>query len=635
MVRGRLFWLLPLFGWVLTPLKGSAQHQFGVVNSNNAGILSVHTNPANAADSRFWFDANVFSVDFNVNQNVVRTRFGLRGILRDDSGFTSGVGTLFNPRFFDGRRLYPKQRDLFFSRTNFDRTIQGAYASLNMMLPSVMFAVGKNLGVAISTRSRALLDFIDRIDGSDIIEKYDRFLDQPIRNSDNRRFGLGNFKSAFHRFAEFTLTLATPVFDKGRHYLKSGLTIKRLIGYDYGTFRSLHGGFTVDVTPDPETIFDNPKVDGTLTFYGIADASSYKNPAGNLSPGNIGDNINYFFNGVFGRNGIPGGWGVDLGFVYEFRPFYQYQNLHNAAYNTTDKYIRDIQDYTRNKYVFRWSIALRDFGFVTYDGANTNGFHFDTKGLTEVSPISLTTNYVLRGDVPKIMDEIFDQVDKQASNQLRTALHRTLKMYLPAHLITQFDVLLWRDRVFVNAAFIANLVAKHTFATRTPTMLAVSPRYETDKFDVSVPLSYNFFYNQLKIGIGVNFQQIFFMGLDDAAILLGGFSGANVYFGVRMAMRKRKPFVRVFDFEKTYHLRTGSGPVQEEVRHPADPIPSGQYQAPRSSNANPFREFFKRSLKQQNPVQPFHIPPPGKRRTGRDVQSLQRTGRRNIKKPPL
>lgn len=547
------------------------QHRLGVANSNNAGIVSLDINPANVADNRYWMDIHVGSVSLNVNQNLFRSRFGLIGILKNDSSIQSLLlsGSLFLPGI-SGRRYAKGSADLLRSYEKRPQNM-GLYGSSEIMGPSIMFTPVGRIGIAFTTKARFLFDIFDRHSGSDvnILEQYDVFLSSPNKLAEVQQYRMGDMKSAAHAFGEFNLTVGAPVMDKGVHFLKAGLTVKRLIGFAYNIFRSLRA--TIDLNPDRATLGS-----GTIGFQGYMENIAYKNP---YRFRGVQDYANYFLGGVFGSKDIPTGWGFDLGFVYEYRPDYHIRKLYNAAFNMSDKYVRDIEDYTKNKYLFKWSTALKDFGYIRYPGEFSGGFYYDTEQKV-VAPSDINPNLIFTSQYQKVVDQIQKALTPA---DFEEDIKQEITFYLPATFVTQLDWAVYK-KWYLNASLFANLLARYDFNTRTPTVFALTPRYETERWDVSFPVIYNFFYNQLKVGLGLNWGSVFYAGMDDIGIVFGRFRGFNAYMGFRVPMRKRKPFVRVFD--QTHKMSL--------------PNP---YAEPRREEGNSFKDIFKRNaLEKENPV---------------------------------
>lgn len=589
----------------------SAQNNIGVINSNNSGIMSSITNPANIADSRFWVDIHVGGGLVDINQNLFRTRFGLGGYIRNDSGMSSLLPKMFLMKDIDPNTYVKAKRDII-SNTNFNRkSPQGAYIISDILGPSIMFNLFKRIGFGISTRARAHFNILDRQTNSNFVANYENLLGATGGRDISQIYQMDNFKSVIHRFAELDMTLAMPIMDKGIHFLKAGFTAKRLVGYDYIVFTSLKTTIDFKSAPNSE-IGIKGRVDGS--FY------NQNYPSGNL--GDLIDHINYFFDGVFGSNpNIPRGWGFDLGFVYEYRPKYEKIRLTNTSLNMTKRYIRRIEDYTENKYAFRWSIALRDFGYIRYGALNSNGFFYDAskeRVVVKLNDPKATIAEALSLRYKPLMDEFRKSL---TTANFQENIKKQVNFYLPANFITQIDIAL-KNKFYLNATLIANLMTRHAFDTRIPTTLSISPRYESSSFDMSIPVIYNFFYNQMKVGLGMNIFQVFYLGSDDIAFLFGGFSGINLYGGLRIPIRKLKPFIRVFDNKKYYSPINYNDIPNTNNKTMKEPIPSNEYRMGVSSQSEN-RNAFEKGIKQKNSLQPsnFNF---RESRSGSNVQSMQK-----------
>lgn len=606
-----MFRFLIAFGLFGLYISLSAQNSFGIINSNNSGIMSSITNPANIADSRFWMDIHIGGGSFDLNQNLFRTRFGLGGYLRNDSGMRDVLPKMFFLKEIDSRSYIQSKNDLF-SEVNFaNQDPQGFYILTDILGPSVMFNLFKRIGFGLSTRARYHMNILDRQTNANFAANYDALLSAPGDRTISQVYRMDNFKSVLHRFGELNMTFATPIMDKGLHFLKAGLTIKRLVGYDYSIFTSLRT--TVDFKTNPNL---------EIGIKGRTDGSFYKSP---YPTSDIGDYINYFFGGAFGSDpNIPRGWGFDVGFVYEYRPRYEKTRLRNFSLNTTKRYIRRIEDYTEDKYTFRWSIALRDFGYINYGPTYSDGFIYDAskqRVLTRLTDPKATIAEALSGRYEPLMDE-FRKSFTMAN--FEENIKKIVTFYLPANFITQIDVA-FKYNFYLNATLVANLMTRHTFGTRIPTVLSVSPRYEGKKFEAFLPIIYNFFYNQIKAGFGIMISQKFYIGSDDIAFIFGGFRGLSLYSGFRIPFRKLKPFIRVFDNTKKYTPINYNDIPSGNEKKMRKPIPNSDYKSAGSNNKSTSRNNFENGMKRKNSVQqPSNLNLPREIRSGSNVQSMQR-----------
>ena len=79
--------------------------------------------------------------------------------------------------------------------------------------------------------------------------------------------------------------------------------------------------------------------------------------------------------------------------------------------------------------------------------------------------------------------------------------------------------------------YYGNLATRSNFGNSFYSQVSVTPRYESRRYMVSLPLTYSFLSNSMKVGVGARIFG-FFIGSDDA---LGWITkkqyGANVYVG--------------------------------------------------------------------------------------------------------
>jgi hypothetical protein len=116
------------------------------------------------------------------------------------------------------------------------------------------------------------------------------------------------------------------------------------------------------------------------------------------------------------------------------------------------------------------------------------------------------------------------------------------KLYLPTALIFGADYQL-HARFFVNATFIGNLANRQNFGNSYYGQITLTPRYDTKRLTVALPLTYSMLANDMKIGLGARFAG-FFMGSDDMmALFSNNQHGFDIYFGgyVPIYRKKEKP----------------------------------------------------------------------------------------------
>ncbi|HMT29462.1 MAG TPA: DUF5723 family protein, partial [Bacteroidia bacterium] len=124
----------------------------------------------------------------------------------------------------------------------------------------------------------------------------------------------------------------------------------------------------------------------------------------------------------------------------------------------------------------------------------------------------------------------------------------SFKMKLPTSVSFQAD---WNayKKFYINANYIYGLENKKPGVDR-PSVISITPRYETPWFDVSVPVSYyNFNGKVSRVGLAFRFAS-FYVGSDRVGTLfgLGDMNGMDVYAGLKFSINKER--IRDYDGDR-------------------------------------------------------------------------------------
>lgn len=259
-------------GFALLCLLASARAQdqyAGYRTGNYTGVNGVFFNPANAADSRYRWDVNLFGINAGFGNNTAS--YTLKTIGKTFSGNADSL--LFG---------------------NGNKALKG-FGNVDVFGPSFMFNLNKKTSLAFTTRMRTLVNIND-LDGQLMRSIRDQVntgtYPYGIASSSNQTMGLTGW-------TDFGLTLGRVLSDKGKHFFKGGITLKYLagIGNSYANINSLTGTLNKDVNGDT---------------YLTGTTGSLSLGVGGINVDNISGSNAFKFNGS--------GVGADLGFVYEYRP---------------------------------------------------------------------------------------------------------------------------------------------------------------------------------------------------------------------------------------------------------------------------------------------------------------------------
>jgi hypothetical protein len=475
-----------------------SQHLPGVAMGNYAGTQALYHNPALVADSRYGIHANLVGVQMYLANNHIKydAPYSFLSLL------TNSVPNQY--RNEKGAIILP--------RTDLEQKLNGNLKHLNLGVeargPALMvsFLDGK-VGVGVSSRLRTLLNL------TQTTESIAQALRSRGKGQDIQQQLYENQSSTMHLngVGELALTLGGVVLDNETDFFKVGITAKRLIGLYNAHILIDESSFSI--LPDPA--YSNQKelirLPTINTQYGYTTEGAFRN----IQPTPVW---------LLGNAPAGSGWGLDVGMVYEYRP-----DVHRYSY--TEKGERK-RDGSKNKYLYRVSVALTDVGRVKFKNPNyVNAFTADT------------TNRTLRYDQFKGLsstEEFFGAVNQslRVDPNSRTTSFRSV---LPTALQASLDYQI-RPNVYVNALWVQNLISAKAFGMKGESVLAVTPRYEHRWYEVSVPVSVMNRYGSLGIGLAGRAGPIWF-GTDHLMGLLniGKPKTFNLYAGVSAGLFRRPP----------------------------------------------------------------------------------------------
>ncbi|TYZ06405.1 hypothetical protein FY528_17985 [Hymenobacter lutimineralis] len=448
-----------------------SQPTLSPAHGNYHGLGEVLWNPATVADSRYLFQLQLFSLDVTASN----TAYAYTGPW---SLKNPGSGLEFSPEYLTLRNDKP-------------RHLVGL--GLDARGPGLQVRLNANNGLAFQTRVRTAFQG-NAVSASLLQDAVNEF--EGVRRSDDNTF---NFN--MNAFAEWNLTYGRTVINDEAHFLKAGITLKRLIGLGAAYIQSRQLDY--EILPDNATTGDT-----VLRLHRFEGGAGFSNPSelANLD-------LNTARRWLTKGSGPGSGWGADLGVVYEFRPD------HATYYYTTKKGERR-PDASRNKYKYRVSVALTDIGGIRY---RTNAAAYD---------VTASNLGVSQADLEGI-DE--DNVEERIRAILRTDRYEeqtSFRMGLPTTLNVDVDYhLSWK--FYLNAAVRQNLRGRFAPGMRTFSYASVTPRLETRWLEVATPVLLTNNYRTAAFGVSAR-AGIFLLGTNDLGSLLGGKNrmGSNVYFGV-------------------------------------------------------------------------------------------------------
>lgn len=470
---------LLIFAVAAASLKSYGQQYLGVATGNWSGMMGMYLNPANITDNRERFVVDLIGFNAAVDNNL---------------GTISSAGSI--RRFVNGGNTSINDIFQFSSQNQFSLIAPAA----EVRGPGLMLAINHKHSIAISSRLRAvnqLSNFNQSL--------YRTVTDFDYTTGTNIDFVSRNFNWTGHAWGEVSASYAAVIVENGQHELKVGGTIRYLHGIGYiglkGNNLDLHYAANQD------------------SIYALnTDILYSSNLVGSNSALSSGLGSNSIFNNLVNSkagNGIGG----DLGLVYDF---IEEPGAH--AYEMDGK---TIYDRSMNRYKFRFSAAVTDLGSIRYN--TNNNFTVNIKGNGYLTGKGLADNVKNYDDLRNYAARQGFTVDTGRSAQ---------RLYMPTALNISLDYHVHRNFYF-NIGYYGNLADRQNFGNSTYNRVAITPRFDTKRLSVAVPLIYNSLAGDMKAGLGIRVYG-FYIGSDDLLVFASRQHGMNFYAGGFVAFAKHR-----------------------------------------------------------------------------------------------
>lgn len=372
----------------------NAQSYVGHVLDNYSGVHGLLINPASVVDSRQRADINLFSISAFGGSDYFST--DLNAILESEEGFS----------FDDNMQMHLKDENQFF-------------LNVDILGPSFMFNLSPRSSIGVTTRVRAFMN-LNNING----ELYEK-VEEGFGPENDLDFDMRNFSGTIHSWGEYGLTYGRILMDGNRHFLKAGITLKYLqgAGSTYTSSSDLSGQYTASSQ--------------SLTTTGGLQYGS--------TSGFDSNNIDF--------ENMAGGFGGDLGLVYEFRRGYEQDSLGYSDYK------------------MKVGISVTDIGSISYDGSTVTSYDMDG--------ITTSTEDYDGGDIEAFLKERYSYNEEITESEisLPTAMH----------IVLDYN---FRKRLYMSLHGSLSLIGNsERQASRVINTLTATPRYESRWFSFYLPVS--------------------------------------------------------------------------------------------------------------------------------------------------
>lgn len=486
-----------LFCLFFIPFLSTAQQWLGISTSNYAGTYNIAANPANVADSRHKFFFNIAGANVDLTNNYAAwaapySFIGLSTNTVSDQYRASNGLISFRPEYIKETR----------SKEN-----SVAFAAADGKGPSLIYTFEKaKLAIGFTSRLRFLTNLDNTSsDVAHVMVKGTLIPNLYGTTQDNNRLLLN-----LNGYTEMGLTLGAVIREQDQDFFKVGLTVKRLNGLLNIHYKADNLDFTVDANaarPTRQDVFFRTAAGtyGTTTNNAIKTAS-------------------FSSDWLFGNLAAGTGYGFDIGAVYEFRPeFDKYDMKVNGNWR---------MDGTKNKYLYRIGVALIDVGNI----------NFNNPDYVNVTQITATNVLIQPGTFNKVdsPDRLYNQMNS-AFNLSDADYQHSFKSALPMALSSNFDYKI-SEKIYFNATWIQSLRNPKTIGMNQPSMIALTPRYESKNFDVAVPIALQNGYRNFTVGLAGRAGPLFIGTENLGGILnIGNPRGISAYFGLFLPIYRKLP----------------------------------------------------------------------------------------------
>lgn len=379
---------------------------------------------------------------------------------------------------------------LDFSKNVNDPKAQGyTYNHSDVLLPSVLWDFSEKYAIGLLLRSRTIFDY-NNVD-SRLLQGVNQGFPETDTGFDNP-----NLNHTAHSWGEVGLNLSAVLINTNYHFVKFG-----------GTFKYFFGNRAVEVR-GALSAEDN----GTDLTLNTSNTNPFISLNTNSQATGTSDSKLFVSSMLDNFQGEGSGIGGDIGFVYEWRP--RETNRVDVRSNSS----------AVNKYKLKLSASVLDIGTISYKGVQRDS-------------LSLTNFNVNKNGYTA--DTGIIQTLKTDANNVST-LRGEANFLLPRALNLNLDYIILNNKsYYININFIKGLTkATDNFANSQMDLVTVTPRYETRKFSIYLPVSLDLeSTGRIFAGLGVRYGPVTL----GAAALNHMFSDQKVhqlYFGLSIPLMK-------------------------------------------------------------------------------------------------
>lgn len=495
--------LLPAIVAVAISSMGMAQNYLGITGSNYAGVMGTDLQPASFVDGRFVVDVNLASFNFGAWQNAGyfdskdMPKWWKKSFSPDEAGDSTFYALAGSNPYNDWILPDSTFADRYIVR-NYDQTSTkklGFYNNVQVDALNFMFHINRKIAVGAAVKFRSVTN-IDDMDpklavlaenGLDVATLWNQKFDEKLLNLNHMAW------------MEYGLIYSQVLKDDGEHFMKFGGKAKWLAGYSAAYIHTDNLEYNL--------------ANSDTTQY-LSGDFSYGHSTGLLEDPNAS-------NGGLPPSASKFGLGLDLGFVYEWRP--DWKEYKYDMDGETNIWRRD-----QDKYKIRAGASILDIGGMKFTkGGLSRDFSVNSNNLFDLNVFDGAQG--LAG-----FDSIVDSLTLNSPDWTKTDDSGTFFMSLPTAISLQFDYHIYKW-FYVNATGILSVQnRKNPHRVRVANQLSITPSFDHSWYGLHIPMSMNK-YSGFKAGLATRLGPLT-IGVTDIRTLFafGKIKGAEFYAGVRV-----------------------------------------------------------------------------------------------------
>jgi len=485
-----------LFFSICVSFSISAQNYLGVQSSNYAGVMGTDIQPASFVDGRFVFDLNLASFNFNLytNAGAFDTKDMPKWWVKSFSDQTI-YESWAKPDSTFADRYFVKRYDANSSK------LLGIYNNTQIDVLNFMFHIKPTIAVGFSAKMRSITN-IDNID-----PKLAVLAENELDYANLWKVQLNEeLLSVNHlTWLEYGINYAQVLKDDNEHFMKVGGRLKYLSGLAAGYLWTDNFQYKLE------------NADTSMVLQGDFDYGY---------SGNIDDMGN---STGFPKQASKFGLGLDLGFVYEWRP--DWKEYKYDMDGETNLWRRD-----QEKYKIRAGVSIVDIGGMKFQkGGLSRNFSVNSNSLFDLHVFDQDTSLA---DMDGTIDSLITNSPDWTSSENTAS---TFFMKTPTALSLQFDYHIWKW-FYVNTTGVINLLSKKSGNhVHVANQWSITPSFDYAWFGLHIPVSINS-YSGFKAGVATRLGPLT-LGMTDFKTLFatGQVRGAEFFAGLRVPILYTHP----------------------------------------------------------------------------------------------